>query len=59
VNKTAASTAQFAKCNLLYAYSRTTAAARTQTKTSYSLLKSWHTVSILGIKLITNEAENP
>jgi len=40
VNKTAASAAQFAKCILLHAYSRTTAAlaARAQqTKTSYSL----------------------
>jgi len=40
VNKTAARAAQFAKCILLYAYSRTTAApiaARAQTKTLYSL----------------------
>jgi len=40
VNKTAASATQLAKCNLLHAYLRTTAAsscARTNKKTSYSL----------------------
>jgi len=39
VNQTEASAAQFAKCILLHAYSRTIAApaAQARTKTSYSL----------------------
>jgi len=55
MNKTAASAAQFAKCILLHAYSRTTAApscARTN-KYFIAYLTSWHN-SIFGYKLRTD-----
>jgi len=61
VNKTAASAAQFAKCILLHAYSRTTAIAQlreNKQKLHTAYLSSWHK-SIFGYKLRTIEAENP
>jgi len=64
VNKTTASAAQFAKCILLHAYSRSTAALSSQLREHkqklhipVAYLTSWHN-NILGYKLRTIEAEN-
>jgi len=56
VNKTAAIAAQFAKCILLHAYSRTTASFQLrENKQNFIIayLTSWHN-SIFGYKLRTD-----
>jgi len=53
VNKTAASTAQLAKCILLHAYSRTTASTQLCENKQILHIKSWHN-SIFGYKLRTD-----
>jgi len=63
VNKTAASAAQLANCNLLYAYSRITASSQLREKKQklhIAYLTSWHN-SIFVInknRLRTIEVEN-